>query len=210
MTNRDAAVLAFKLLALWLLVNAAISLSGLSYYWDPQFERIRAITLFSTLLPVLIAVGVGVPLWMSADWFAARTFPAGSGHGLDLARLRIEPLFALALSVIGALLVCEALPALVNSATLFTQSRLVGQAFLGPDDGTRQLLWDASAKGTLSASVTRLLLGLGLLAGPARLSAAVARIRGELTGPLADEAEAESRPKVTPDSGSPTDEGAGR
>ena len=63
---------------------------------------------------------------MSADWFAARTFAAGSGEGLDLGRLRIEPLFALALSVIGALLVCEALPALVNSATLFTQSRIVG------------------------------------------------------------------------------------
>jgi hypothetical protein len=209
MTNRDAAVLAFKLLGLWLLVNAAIGLSGLSYYWDPQFEQVRAVTLFSTLLPVLIAVGVGVPLWMSADWFAARTFPSGSGEGLDLTRLRSEPLFALALSVIGALLVCEALPALVRSATLFTQSRTAGQAFLGPDDGTRQLLWDAAAKGTLSASVTRLLLGLCLLAGPARLSAAAARIRGELTGPLADDAAAENSPRVTQEHGRPTDEKGG-
>ena len=88
-------------------------------------------TVFFSLLPALVAVGIGVPVWFSADWFATRVFPGESPTPLSLDRLRGEPLFALALSIFGVLFVCEALPALVNGIALFVQGREGGSSILG-------------------------------------------------------------------------------
>ncbi|HLA77382.1 MAG TPA: hypothetical protein VJU18_07380 [Vicinamibacteria bacterium] len=190
MTNRDVALLAFRLLGLWLVANAAIGVAGLPYYWEPQFEAVRGMTVFFTLLPLLVAVGIGVPVWFSADWFAARIFPNQS-QPTALDRLRGEPLVALALSVIGVLLLCEALPVVVNGTALFTQSRFVGSSILGPDVDQQRLIWSAAAKANVTAGIARLLIGLALVAGPARLGTALARVRKELTGTLADDAATE-------------------
>jgi hypothetical protein len=190
-TNRDIARLAFKLLGLWLIANAAIAVAGLPYYWEPQFEDVRAMTVFATLLPVLVAVGIGVPVWFSADWFAARIFPDAPAAPTSLDRLRGEPLVALALSVIGVLFVCESLPEVVNGIALFTQSRLTTSTVLGPDVDQQRLIWSAAAKANVIAAIARFLIGCALLAGPARVSAVLTRIRKELTGSLADEAASE-------------------
>ena len=95
---------------------------------------------------------------------------------------------ALALSVIGVLFVCESLPGVVNAIALFTQSRLTTSTVLGPDVDQQRLIWSAAAKANVIAAIARFLIGCGLLAGPARLSAALARIRKELSGSLVDEA----------------------
>jgi hypothetical protein len=100
----------------------------------------------------------------------------------------MRPLFALALAVIGVLMVAEATPMLVYSATLFVSSRQAGSSILGPDPAQGALIWDASARANLAAAIARFLIGLALLAGPARLSAAYAGIRKEFRGTLADEA----------------------
>jgi len=94
-TNRDVAHLAFKLLGLWLIANAAIGIAGIPYYWEPQFDGVRRLTVFFTVLPVLVAVGIGVPVWFSADWFASRVFPAES-EPTSLERLRGQSLVAVA------------------------------------------------------------------------------------------------------------------
>lgn len=191
MTNHGVARLAFKLVGLWLMASTAIGVAGIPYYWSSGFEKADRMTVFFSLLPALVAVGIGVPVWFSADWFAARVFPDESPTPLSLDRLRGEPLFALALSILGVLFVCEALPALVNGIALFVQGREAGSSILGTDVDRQRLVWSAAAKAAVSAGLARLLIGLGLLAGPARLSAAVARMRKELRGSLVDDADAE-------------------
>ncbi|RPH54861.1 MAG: hypothetical protein EHM89_18000, partial [Acidobacteria bacterium] len=94
MSNRDAAKLGFRLLGLWFMASAAVGVSGLPYYWDRQWENVRAITVFTMALPALVAAGIGLPVWFSADWFADRTFPIGEERA-STGRLRGEPLFAL-------------------------------------------------------------------------------------------------------------------
>jgi hypothetical protein len=188
MSNRDAAKLGFRLLGLWFMANAAVAVAGIPYYWDPQWENVQAITVFTTVLPALVAVGIGVPVWLSADWFAARTFPDGAG-GVGGGRLRGEPLFALALTIIGMLLICESLPILVNGMALFIQSRSFGRTVLGPNPDLQSQLWHAGAKASVAAGVARLLIGAALLAGPANLSRAVARVRKELASNLTAEDE---------------------
>jgi hypothetical protein len=187
-TNRGVAVLAFKLVGLWLMANAAIGIAGVPYFWEPQFDQVRDMTVFFTVLPLLVAVGIGVPVWFSADWFADRIFPNQSPQPMALDGLRGEPLFALALSVLGVFFAAEALPVVVNGAALFLQSRQTGSRFLGPDVDQQTAIWSAAAKANVTAGIARFLIGMGLLAGPARLASAVARIRKELRGSIADEA----------------------
>jgi hypothetical protein len=73
MTNRDVALLSFKLVGRWLMATAAIGVAGIPYYWDPRFEEVRAMTVAFTLLPVLVAMGVGVPVWFNAPRRAPAT-----------------------------------------------------------------------------------------------------------------------------------------
>jgi hypothetical protein len=186
MSNHDAAKLGFRLLGLWFMANAAVAVAGVPYYWDSRWEGVRAITVFTTVLPALVAIGIGVPVWFSADWFATRTFAGGEGSGSP-GHLRGEPLFALALAVIGVLFICESLPILVNGLALFVQSRSVGSGVLGPDPAIQRQIWNAAAKASVAAAIARFLIGVGLLAGPAKLARAVARVRKEFAGHLADE-----------------------
>jgi hypothetical protein len=189
MTNRGVALLGFKVLGLWLMASAAIMASGIPYYWEePQFRDVRGITIYFVLAPALVAMGIGVPIWFSAEWFAGRLFPDESTERPSLGPLRTEPLFALALSIIGVLFVCEALPAAVNALSLFLQSRSIGSSAIGPDLDQRYILWNAATKANVTAAVARLLIGLGLLAGPTRLTAAYLRIRKELSSTIEDEA----------------------
>lgn len=197
MTNRDVALLAFKLLGLWLIASAAIGVAGLPYYWEPQFEGIRSTAVLFALLPVLVRVGIGVLIWFSADWFAARIFPDESPQPTSFDALRGEPLFALALSIFGVFFVCDALPMVVYGIALFTQSLSAGSSLLaGSEVEQQRLIWNATAKADVTAAVARLLIGLALLAGPARLGAALARIRKEFTGTGADDGTADHSDEV--------------
>lgn len=186
MTNHDAAKLGFRLLALWFMANAAVGVAGVPYFWDPQWENVRAITVFNTLLPALVAIGIGVPLWFSADGLATRTFPGGE-RAATINPLRSEALFALALAVIGVLLICESLPMLINGLALFVQSRSVARGVLGPNPDIQSQIWHAGAKANVAAAAARLVIGAALFAGPADLARLAARVRKEFAGNLAEE-----------------------
>jgi hypothetical protein len=192
-TNRDVAILAFRLLALWLVANAVISVSAIPYFWESQPSELRSITVFFTLLPALVSLGIGVPLWFSADWLAGRTFPAALREQIEPDKLRTERLLTLALSVLGVLFVCEALPGIVNGLALFTQSRSLGRSVLGPDEAQARLLWNAAAKANFAGTVARLVIGACLLAGPTRLASVIARVRSDLVGTLAEQAAEEQK-----------------
>ena len=182
MTNREWALLAFKLLGLYFLASALTGIASTPYLWQTAPSEVRAGTVAVVLLPCLVAVGIGLPVWFSAEWFAARVFPAESAPTPGLGA---QPVLALAASVIGLLFVAQGVPALSGSIYLFGRSLQTG--VLGAEDARERLLWDASAKSNAVAGVARLLVGLALLAGPARLGAALARVRGELSSHIADE-----------------------
>lgn len=175
MTNRDVALLAFKLVGFFLMTVAAIVI--VAFLLSGSRRNDDAAT---TLAPALVLLGIGVSIWFSAGSLAAHIFP-GAPPDLQGDRLRGDALFALALSVMGTFFVCVALPEVARGITLFVQSRT---AVFGPDEH----IWNPTAKANAVAAVVRLLTGVALLAGRAGLGALVARVRNELRGTLvADE-----------------------
>ncbi len=186
MTNRDFAVLAFRLLGVWFVAYALIGLANLPYVWDSTHDETRRFTIAAVCLPSLVTLGIGVLVWMSAEWFALGTFPIASTHSPSSDPLRSETLLATAFAIIGTFLIAESLPALVSSLALFVQSYTATTSILGRDAEQRHVLWSAAIKANTAAGIIRLVIGLALLAGPARLSAAVASIRKDLRGTLGD------------------------
>jgi hypothetical protein len=188
MSNRDAALLGFKLLGLWLLSSAIIGVASMPYVWQSSPDGLRGFSVATLFLPSLVALGVGIPVWLSADSFARHVFPDAAVAPTSVARgAEYQTMFGLGAALIGLLLLTEGVPAIASAAYLFTRSLQTG--VLGADPDRRSLLWDASAKANAVAGLTRLLLGLALLAGPARLSAALNRVRREFRTSLVEEGE---------------------
>jgi hypothetical protein len=191
MNNRDVALLAFKLVGLWFFVSGLIGLANLPYFFEPQFETMRRMTVLFALLPSLVSLAAGIQAWFSADWLASHAFnrPAES-PGLD--RLRAEALFSLAIAVIGIYLTVASIPAVVNGIVLFAISRHSQSTVLGTvgySDDQRALIWSAAAKANTLSAVVSLLLGVGCLLGPARLTEVASAIRRDLRGSLVEEDE---------------------
>ena len=185
MSNRDVAFLSFKLLGLWLIASAITGAAGLPYVWQSTPAELRGGTLAVLFLPSLVALGLGLPLWLSADWFAGRVFARGYASLEARQRPQWQPLFALGASLIGLCLLTEGVPALSSAIYLFGRSLQTG--VLGPDEARERLVWDASAKANALGGVVRFLIGLALLAGPARLAATVAGIGREFSAPLVED-----------------------
>jgi|RhiMetdeSRZDD1v2_1073273.scaffolds.fasta_scaffold206350_1 hypothetical protein len=187
MTNRDVATLAFRLAGVWFVASGVIGFASLPYFWESSPEETRRVTAGFLLLPSLVTLGIGVPLWASAEWFASRTFPVSSSDALAPDRLRGETLVTTACTIIGIFFLADGLPAVVNSAALFVQSYTATTSILGRDAEQQRLLWNAAAKANTAAGVARLAIGVLLLLGPARLSATLAAVRKDLRGTLQDD-----------------------
>jgi hypothetical protein len=186
-TNRDCAVLAFKLSGLWWIVTALVAAASLPAFWDPSFQGVARFSVFATLLPAVVSFGVGYAAWFAAPWLSMQVFSEGSASA-PAPELRAEPLFAVALSVLGVAFIAEALPVAVNGIALYYQSRAAG-GFLGPTEAEQRMIWTTAAKANVAAGVARLVIGMTLLAGPARLSAVLFRLRKEMSGTLEDAAD---------------------
>ena len=199
MNGRHVAVLAFKLLGVWFAAGGVTGVGGVPFLWRSDHSTVvQTVGLLALLFPAALSVVVGALLWLNAEWLATRVFgpnPAevaatvfgdGAADAGPPERIEMQPLFALALSVIGVLMLAEAVPMLVYAATTFVSSRQTS-SILGPDPAQRALVWDAGAKANLAAAFTRLVVGLSLLAGPARIAAAYAGVRKEFRGTLADD-----------------------
>lgn len=196
MRTLDLAVLAFRLLGVWFAVSGITGLGNLPYVWESGSDYgTRRVGVGFVALPSLLTLAAGALLWLQARALAARVFadaadPVAGVPGDATATsldggLRAQPLFALCLSVIGVLMVTEATPPLAYGLSMFVQSRRTG-GVLGHDAYQQALLWNAAAKANVTAALVRFLIGVGLLAGPARLSAAYARVRTELRSTLDD------------------------
>jgi hypothetical protein len=184
MTNRDVALIAYKILGLWLLALAVITAARAPTIWtwgtDP--EEGRTFMALVTLLPAVTTFGVGYAVWFGARWLATVMFPGEALAPLKLDRIETGPLFGLAMSIIGLQLASGAIPGVVNSIALFMQSRHVGATFVGSADPDTQLaLWSAAAKANMAAEWTSLLLGIAFLLGPARLAVVATRVRREFS-----------------------------
>ena len=184
MTNRDVALIAHKILGLWLVALAVISAASVPTIWnwgtDP--EEGRTFIVMVTLLPAITTFGVGYAIWFRAQWLATCTFPAEALSPFKLDRVQTGPLLGLAMSIIGLLFVCESIPGVVNGIALFIQSRHVGATFLGSEPDAQNALWSAAAKASMTAQCARFLIGVACLLGPARLRTASERIRREFNG----------------------------
>jgi hypothetical protein len=187
MTNRDLATLAFRLLGVWLTAYALIGLASLPYVWQTTPAESYRLTLGAVCLPSLVTLAIGVPVWMSAEWFAARAFPEAPSDSIRPDRLRTEAFLATAFTIMGVFFIADGIPALVNSAALFIQSYTATTSLLGRDTAQQSLLWSAAAKAHTAGGVARLVIGAALLAGPVRLAAALASLRKDLRGTLDEE-----------------------
>jgi len=198
MSARDLAVLAFKLLGLWFAASGIVGFANMPYLWQSGgSDDVQRIAVVAMAFPSLLSLVLGALVWVNAGGLATRVFggdPAelaervfGAGTAAPSPRtggVGMQPLFALALSVIGVLMVVEAVPMIVYGATTFVSSRQAGSAIFGPDPAQRALIWNAVAKSNLAAACTRFVVGVALLAGPARLGAAYASVRREFRGTL--------------------------
>jgi hypothetical protein len=194
MTKRDLATIAFSLIGLWLIASALIGLASLPYVWETAPAESRRFTIGAIFLPSLVTLGLGVPIWMSAEWFALRVFPETPSDSVRIESLHGEALLATAFAIMGVFFIADGIPALVNSAALFVQSYTTTTSVLGRDTEQQRLLWSAAAKAHTAGGVARLLVGVALLAGPARLGAALAALRKDLRGTLQDEEPSKDEP----------------
>ena len=113
MTNRDCATLGLRLLGAWLVASGLIAAASVPYFFGSEFDQFRSMSVGVTLLPAVVSVGLGALAWLNAEPLARVIFPEVSGSP---DRLRAEKVFSLALAVIGALLVADAVPAVVNGS----------------------------------------------------------------------------------------------
>jgi len=184
MTKRAATRRTLRLLAVWLGLQAAFGATRIPHYWDLKFETLRLLTAFFAILSVIMSAVIGALLWTYADRLGGRFFPERAEESQQLACLHQAPLFARALAVMGVLLLCEALPVIVNGLALFPQSRIPDDSVLGD---VHRMVWRAHGKARMLSGTVRLLVGLALLAGPVGLSAAYARVRVTRRRTLGDE-----------------------
>jgi hypothetical protein len=192
-TNRDCAILGFRLLGAWLIASGLIGAANIPYFFDAQFDQVRRMSIGFALLPSVVSAAVGGLAWLKSTALADDAFPDAGAAASD--RLRADKVFSLALAIIGVLLVTEAIPVVVNGVALFGISRLGVRSVFGstsyPQD-QQALIWSAAAKANTAAGVARMLIGLALLVGPDRLARAVVRVRRELSGSFEEEGQAES------------------
>ena len=183
MTNRDAAVLAFKVLGVYLVALGIANFAGVPVLWElaPHGEGLKGIA--AATLPAIVMLCVAVSVWYSAEALATRIFPLGDGS--PTGRLRFEPIFALGLAVLGVLLLCQGIPPLFGALSLFLQSRQSGVLGWNPERAAE--IWNARVKASVAESSVRILLGVACIAGPARLSALFVRIRRDFQGSLLEE-----------------------
>jgi hypothetical protein len=144
----------------------------------------RAMMTVFALWPSLVTLGMGLPVWIGAGWLADGVFPDSAAKAPGPHGLRIEPLLALALSVMGIFFICEAIPLVIRGIAALVYSRLAGSSILGADAEQQALIWSVAMKGDTLAALARLMVGATLLAGQTRLSAWVQK---ELRSSLADE-----------------------
>jgi hypothetical protein len=186
MTNRDFAFLAYRLAGLWFVATALIAVASVPSIWG-DFPENRRVFVAAIFLPSLATLVVGLAVWINAEWFASRTCPIASATALHPDLLQKETILATAFTILGAVLIANGIPQLVNLAAVFVMSYTSTSSVLGRDPEQQVLLWSTAAKANLAEGAVRVLIGCALVAGPARLAVILSTIRKDLRGTLDDE-----------------------
>lgn len=157
MSNRGAAVLGVRLLALHLFLHSLITLPAAVAQLDQQ-------ELWLPLIGLLAPLPLGLLLWLGAGQVASRMLPQRTAAPPPPAA---DPSdwYALAFATVGLLISIQALPPLLE---------LAAEAYR-----LAQELQDLTANqaAALGAAVLRLLLGLTALLGSRGLARLIARLR---------------------------------
>ena len=182
MTSRVLALVAFKTLALWLFASGFTSLVSGLLTWAPDSVRYGFQVAAFQLAAASMFVPVGALLWIISEPLSARIFP-GTDH-LPVAPARAD-LYAFAFVLVGLFLLTDAITQGVYWAVVWRSAR--GTSFWNAardmSDGTTVVYW-VSARAQVGAVAVKLVVGGLFLAGPQRLSAALLRLRKEMSGTL--------------------------
>lgn len=171
MKRHEMAILAFKVLAVYIAVGAIGSIESLisNWYFFPKDQRGQAMIL--SLLPIGISVGIGLLIWISAESLACRVFPDSSAS-TDLNGLKhpTEELLEIAFTVIGLWLIVYSLPALIDWIALYLFSVIGRRSVMGGYGALTaeqsEELFSLRAKASIVSFAAKLTIGSALLLGP--------------------------------------------
>lgn len=174
MTDRQWAVLGFRLLGLWLIVGPAqdwVALAVLALVQrGPAQVTSREVAYSAT------SMVIAVSLWRWAGWLASRTFPEATVVGRSPVARSDEQLLAPALSIIGVYLIALAIPDVLSGVVAFVGSGDMDRSVFG-GQGELARMWRVKTTAEGLFALARTLIGVALLLYASRLSAVVVALR---------------------------------
>jgi hypothetical protein len=170
LTRYDAAVLAVRILGLYLLVQSATAWGwfvALLFSWRSNSAGVGwndAIPF--AIIPSAAYGAIGVFLLAAARWLAARLLPEAHAH--DGPALAVRHAQAVALSIVGALLTTEALPNLARAAWAYYYTSTNAGSVVSTK---------GSSSPEVAQAVVQLVLGIWLFGGSKAIAAGWQRLR---------------------------------
>lgn len=117
MTKRETALLACKILSLYLVVRLVGDLPETFRVGIPPLDR--ALTVY--LLAVILVGAAAAALWVNADFVARHMVPEDASMGMQSNRATLSEMQRVAISLVGlVILVLRALPSLVSNLAALT------------------------------------------------------------------------------------------
>jgi hypothetical protein len=176
-TNFDWAKLGVKLVGLWLMISALMSVTNVleAIYTNQSGVTIPFAVIVSALRPLAAGLG-GLYLWTYSDGLASSIFPKVGGGEIPGAE-DPERLLPLALSLMGIWLLGEAIPTLVHNIALSLLSLTAPHlSVFGPIYQPPVIPVTMTANSI--AALVRGFIGCGLILGRKRLAEVISAMRG--------------------------------
>ena len=184
MRRQELAVLAFKVLAVWVVLTSSYALvtTITSLYYFTEGHRLR--DALTGLLGVGITVGVGLMVWLNADWFARHSFSSPpSDAGEAQGQISSTEIQGIAFAAIGVLVLTGSIPQLIFWIAMYAFSAIGSgsHSVFGPTgspltDQSSQI-FDLKAKANIVSAVATTAIGIGLLFRSAVLVRLIQRVR---------------------------------
>lgn len=169
MTNRDWAVLGFRLVGFYLATGLAMLVAGLLFRQVVGGRDIAEAVAYAVMLAAV---------WAWADRLASWVFPEESNADLPLEGGLGRQLLVPALSIIGVYLIAEAIPSIVACVGVLVGTGGLGRSVFGGTNPSEDILtYRSIQKANTVAAVVRLVIGIVLLLYPSRITAAVVALR---------------------------------
>jgi hypothetical protein len=178
MKKHEITILAFKLAAIFVSINAVATIEAVisNWYMIPPDQIAQALSI--QLLPAAIYIMFGVLLWFIADSVANRIFPEVSVASETILPKQdnTSSKFEIWFLVIGLYVVIQSLPNLLNQIATYI--------FILPDLGsilsrrTNQQMRNIQAQISIFSSCIKLAIGLLLLLKPRQCASIITTLSG--------------------------------